>query len=429
MASNETILAWKAELQGAESVKDGLNKINVAVKNNQITQGEANKVIRSATLDTRNFRGEQNLLNRSFMSTQPNLEKLTRSFSTMAHVARTGLNIANSLNLMWIRQGQNKQTLAELTYQATIKEREYLDVIRKFGSDSREAREALEAWNLEKGKAEQFKGETASQWWADIASNIFMVVLGANQFFEIIKKFPNIFTRLAPLASLLANPFIVIGIAAALIGGYIADWLVKLLGIEEWRANNGVMLEEFFMVSIPMALGQAGLFLSNFFLNDLPVWGKTGLDFLSKLFINTWNSIIATTNAGVNAVVSGVNFIINSAISAINSFISAINNILKKAKLGTISLIPKFQGIPPINIPMISAATGFNGMVNKPTMFLAGEAGPESVYISPNGGSNGGGITVVVNVQGSILTERELFRRVDENLKNELRKRNFRILQ
>tara|TARA_R110002110_G_scaffold400261_1_gene616488 strand:+ start:53 stop:1057 length:1005 start_codon:yes stop_codon:yes gene_type:complete len=41
----------------------------------------------------------------------------------------------------------------------------------------------------------------------------------------------------------------------------------------------------------------------------------------------------------------------------------------------------------------IPAADGFNGMVNKPTMFLAGEAGSEHVNITPSGGS-GGGITV-----------------------------------
>jgi len=42
----------------------------------------------------------------------------------------------------------------------------------------------------------------------------------------------------------------------------------------------------------------------------------------------------------------------------------------------------------------IPAANGFSGMVNKPTMFLAGEAGSEHVNITPSGGSSGGGITV-----------------------------------
>ena len=50
----------------------------------------------------------------------------------------------------------------------------------------------------------------------------------------------------------------------------------------------------------------------------------------------------------------------------------------------------------------IPAADGFNGMVNKPTMFLAGEAGSEHVSITPSGGSSGGGITVnIQNMNGS----------------------------
>ena len=427
MASNETILAWKAELQGADNVKEGLRKINDEVKKGSLTQTEANKVIQSATKDTRNFRAEQNLLSRSFLSTHPNLERLTRSFSTMAHVARTGLTIANSLNLMWIRQGQNKQTLAELTYTATLAEREYLDAIKRFGPESREAREALEKWNLEKSKAEQFKSETASQGWFDLATIILSATLGVNQFLEIFKKFPSLTTRILPL---LTNPFIAIP-ALALAAGFAISEFFKSLSPElrKWHEDSKIILDDFFLVQIPTALGQAGLFLANFFMNDLPKWGSEGFKLLSDAFVATWNAIISTTNLGVNAVISGVNGIINGAISAINAFISAINNILKKAKLGTISLIPKFAGIPKIDIPLIKAATGFNGQVNRPTVFLAGEAGPEQVSISPNGGSSGGGITVVVNVQGSILTERELFRRVDENLKNELKKRNFRLLQ
>ena len=52
---------------------------------------------------------------------------------------------------------------------------------------------------------------------------------------------------------------------------------------------------------------------------------------------------------------------------------------------------------------IITAADGFNGMVNSPTMFMAGEAGAEHVTVTPSGGSNGsGGITVnIQNMNGS----------------------------
>ena len=51
---------------------------------------------------------------------------------------------------------------------------------------------------------------------------------------------------------------------------------------------------------------------------------------------------------------------------------------------------------------MIPAADGFDGMVNKPTMFLAGEAGAEHVKVTPNGQSSGSNITVnIQNMNGS----------------------------
>ena len=43
------------------------------------------------------------------------------------------------------------------------------------------------------------------------------------------------------------------------------------------------------------------------------------------------------------------------------------------------------------------AARGFHGMVNKPTMFLAGEAGAEHVNITPNGQGGGGG-SITINI-------------------------------
>ena len=63
---------------------------------------------------------------------------------------------------------------------------------------------------------------------------------------------------------------------------------------------------------------------------------------------------------------------------------------------------------------IIPAADGFNGMVNSPTMFLAGESGSEHVSITPSGGS-GGGITVnIQNMNGSDNDLRKLKRTILE---------------
>jgi len=44
------------------------------------------------------------------------------------------------------------------------------------------------------------------------------------------------------------------------------------------------------------------------------------------------------------------------------------------------------------------AAEGFDGMVNSPTMFMAGEAGAEHVKVTPNG-QGGGGSNITINIQ------------------------------
>ena len=50
-----------------------------------------------------------------------------------------------------------------------------------------------------------------------------------------------------------------------------------------------------------------------------------------------------------------------------------------------------------MNSGVIPAAEGFDGMINSPTLFMAGEAGAEHVKITPNG--QGGGSNITVNIQ------------------------------
>lgn len=75
---------------------------------------------------------------------------------------------------------------------------------------------------------------------------------------------------------------------------------------------------------------------------------------------------------------------------------------------------------------VFAAAHGFDGMVRGPTMFLAGEAGPEHVQITPAAARSGGrggssAPTVNVYVQGSIIAERDLDKRIRESLVRDLR--------
>jgi hypothetical protein len=56
------------------------------------------------------------------------------------------------------------------------------------------------------------------------------------------------------------------------------------------------------------------------------------------------------------------------------------------------------------------------GIVTRPTMGLVGEAGPEAIIPLDRLGSTGGGTSVVVNVEGSVLTEYDLAETIQNQL-------------
>jgi len=55
---------------------------------------------------------------------------------------------------------------------------------------------------------------------------------------------------------------------------------------------------------------------------------------------------------------------------------------------------------------IVPAARGFNGMVSRPTLFLAGEAGPEQVNITPEGSGASGGPVVHITMNNNFLDVR-----------------------
>ena len=109
-------------------------------------------------------------------------------------------------------------------------------------------------------------------------------------------------------------------------------------------------------------------------------------------------------SAALNGVLGALETAINVAITLINGAIRAYN---------AIPLAPDIDTIDHINItPM---ATG--GIVNKPTLALIGEAGPEAVV--PLSGRNTpslGGGNITINVAGSVIAEGDLIETVRRGL-------------
>jgi hypothetical protein len=145
-------------------------------------------------------------------------------------------------------------------------------------------------------------------------------------------------------------------------------------------------------------------------------------------FQEMWNTVIGATNFAGDALTQATNQIFKMLIDNMNLMIEAYNRAAEKMgkpKIATIKFSPgKFESIE--SIPAIAAATGFSGIVDRPTLFLAGEAGAESVNITPGVGKSANvGSTTIINVKGSVVTERELMKMVDNNLKSKFKARGF----
>jgi hypothetical protein len=104
----------------------------------------------------------------------------------------------------------------------------------------------------------------------------------------------------------------------------------------------------------------------------------------------------------------GIAKIFDSAAVWINGALRTISTYTYTTSSGTKK--PTDEALIAMRIPTIStnasgspswvtaAANGFSGMVNSPTMFLAGEAGAEHVNISPHGNKSSGVPVVNINI-------------------------------
>lgn len=90
---------------------------------------------------------------------------------------------------------------------------------------------------------------------------------------------------------------------------------------------------------------------------------------IKKGFITTINGIIGGLNAGMAAIASGINFVVNGIISAINAVINAYNSLPEKLRIfGSAHTISTVNIAAP-SIPLITAATGFQGKLSQDTIF------------------------------------------------------------
>lgn len=404
-------LEWKLSVQGANEVKTKLQEIQQAFDRGEISASEYGKQLRAVNRDARSFVGTTTLQKNIFLATHPVFNQISRSLSTLSSVSRGFLAISNAINLAFIaRRGLSSEQL-EIQRDLNTAFRELATA-----TDPIRIAELNEEINILQARLKELGDQEIIGKITDIGIGLSTVAIIAKSVVDIIAKIrPGMLTGLgalfggagvAGLGAVTAG-FGAIAFAVALAAEEMFKWLTGLDDLTEWRAKNVQLLTEFFTLQIPLALGKAAEFLTNFFLVDLPSWGKTGFTTLGNIIISI-----------LNGVLNGFENWLNLVRKAINKLISAAN------KLPGIN-IQKISKVTIPSIPFIAAATGFEGEVTKPTLFLAGEAGNETVSIRPNGRNGGGQITIIQNIAGSILAERDVERIAQQGLKKRLKSHGF----
>ena len=128
---------------------------------------------------------------------------------------------------------------------------------------------------------------------------------------------------------------------------------------------------------------------------------QTKFKTVTDALVATFRSVKGTILGIWDGMVSGIKGAINSVIGSINGFIRAVNNIkisFPGKTLVGLPDIPAFSvGMPQIpEIP--SLAKG--GIVNRPTLAMLGESGPEAVV--PLGRGRGAGMTINLVINGDV---------------------------
>jgi hypothetical protein len=128
---------------------------------------------------------------------------------------------------------------------------------------------------------------------------------------------------------------------------------------------------------------------------------QTKFKTVTDALVGTFRSVKGTILGIWDGMVSGIKGAINSVIGSINGFIRSINSIKIRVPGVDIPLVGRVGGfsVGMPNIPEIpTLAKG--GIVNRPTLAMLGESGPEAVV--PLGRGRGAGMTINLVINGDI---------------------------
>ena len=463
-------LTWTLSIKGGEEVTTTLNQLNASFKRGEISSDQYYKSLRQGNSIARQTINSGRYQNNILLAQYPSLLKISRGLSTVTSISRTFLTISNALNLSKIA-GQGLD-LEDINIKKQIRENnQKIAILMKDEVKNRDEINALTQENNElMGISKEKAQAIIDQNWNSMLTNIFSVLSGIGIIFSNLINNKTIMNAIISAGSKLGSVFAThflgskVGIAiidflipsltgktamgsvgaagtkmgtvfgsAFQLAAIAALFLIAAQAIEEgykkafniedveaWRTANVKAITDLFQVKIPMAIGQAGLALSNFFLVDMPSWAMGGINFIIGEFTKLKDIVLGIINSIVNAIKSIVFPFGGSSIGLGAATISAQQALSNRTGITTYDTKGNISTVP------TKRATGFEGMVNTPQLMMVGDAGPEYVSVTPHGGTrNGSGATIIVNIAGSVVTEKQLFSRLDDMQKNNLKRRGF----
>ena len=385
-------LEWKLSVTGNNQVKSVMSDLNSAFERGQISGSDYADSMSKVGREANKVNNISRYQNQIFLSMHPNINKLSRAFSTFASVGRTALSIMTAFNTLLIATNTKSSSLVE-------EENKLADAMRGMARSipgSEEWQEFNEAINVANARIKELKDQdfnTTLQTWLQPLFDI-GIILGL---------FKNHLGSIAKILSgggfaVMGGIFTAIALAVAFAAEEMYKFLFGVTDMDKWRAENVQKLLNFFTIDIPNAIGQAGVFLTNFFLNDLPNWAASGWKTVSDIFVKTWNDLMGFIEVGINFAIKAFSDFVNKIIAGFNAIIKGIN----KIPGFNIPLIPQFK-LEGIKIPKI----GDGGTGANPS---GGTIGPSNTYIT---------------VQGSVLSEKELKSFMDSTFKQWMKDRGF----
>jgi hypothetical protein len=442
---------YRITVENADDVKRAFEEIQNQYRQGITTQRESAEATRDLAREARVLTNEHRAQAQIFVASHPALMQLNNTMQIFASTARTALSVINALNLAQLAFAGQSDKVLQLQQQLVEVNRQILrDQTANPQALQLDYQKRADVMNQLAQAQKEFAFQQAQT--AIILSSSSIMI--ASDIINIVKNFDTLKSSYVALkaamassgiADWLSNPYVAVAAAIAIATILIVTNWDKITAA--WKSFQQTMLQGMvwlagnFAPSFQKVWQDSTAFaltaFSALYADLKTIWGSiqtvaTGAwTALKAGFVSFWNGLALVSNSGIRIIVGGIQTFVNSIVSAINTLISWYDAVAGRVGLPAIALVPSVA-LPVPQIPLVAAAQGFEGIVSRPIMFLAGEGGrSESISIRP---SNSAGIAtatgtgstnVTIIVQGNLATQQQFFRDVDRYFKTQARRYGF----